>query len=130
MSSTNRAAKRLSLSLVIAVGLLIIIPTESFAQQPGTADSETVTIASEMDFLNQYMFRGIRQNSTEIAVWPSVRLGVRVFSGDGGIKSLGANVDFWNSLHTGDTGLHGPTGTSSSEWRPESGAGGQPSPPL
>ena len=32
-------------------------------------------------------------------------LGVALFSGDGGVKSVGVNVGTWNSLHTGDAGL-------------------------
>ena len=38
-------------------------------------------------FLNQYMFRGIRQNSTGFATWPAVDLGIAAYSGDGGLKS-------------------------------------------
>ena len=56
------------------------------------------------------MFRGIRQHSTGIALWPVADLGLAVYSGDGGLKSAGVNVGTWNSLHTGDTGQDGPTG--------------------
>jgi hypothetical protein len=63
-----------------------------------------------MDVLNQYMFRGIRQNSTEVAMWPAIDLGIAAFSGDGGLKSVGINVGTWNSLHSGDTGTDGPSG--------------------
>ena len=34
----------------------------------------------------------------------------RMYSGDGGLKSVGVNVGTWNSLHTGDTGSDGPSG--------------------
>jgi hypothetical protein len=54
------------------------------------------------------MFRGIRQNSTEVAMWPWADLGIAAFSGDGGLKSVNINLGTWNSLHTGDTGLDGP----------------------
>jgi hypothetical protein len=56
------------------------------------------------------MFRGIRQHSTGIALWPVADLGIAVYSGDGGLKSAGLNIGTWNSLHTGDTGQDGPTG--------------------
>src|SRR6185295_1436192 len=57
-----------------------------------------------------YMFRGIRQNSTGIAIWPAMDLGIAAVSGKGGLKSVGINIGTWNSLHTGDTGLDGPSG--------------------
>jgi hypothetical protein len=56
------------------------------------------------------MFRGIRQNSTGIAMWPYGDLGLSVYSGDGGLKSAGINFGTWNSLHTGDTGTDGASG--------------------
>ena len=33
-----------------------------------------------------------------------------VYSGDGGLKSVGLNVGSWNSLHTGSAGCDGPSG--------------------
>ena len=69
-----------------------------------------MTVTGSLDFLNQYMFRGIRQNSTGIAIWPAVDLGLAAYSGDGGFKSVGINFGTWNSLHTGDTGQDGPSG--------------------
>ncbi len=56
------------------------------------------------------MFRGIRQNSTGIATWPAMDLGISAYSGEGGLKSVGINFGTWNSLHTGDTGQDGPSG--------------------
>jgi hypothetical protein len=56
------------------------------------------------------MFRGIRQNSSGIASWPAVDLGIAAYSGEGGLKSVGINFGTWNSLHTGDTGQDGPSG--------------------
>ena len=55
-------------------------------------------------------FRGIRQHSTGIALWPVADLGVAVYSGDEGVKSASINIGTWNSLHTGDTGQDGPSG--------------------
>jgi hypothetical protein len=69
-----------------------------------------LTVTGNIDFLNQYMFRGIRQNSTGMAIWPSFDLGVAAYSGEGGLKSVGVNFGTWNSLHTGDTGQDGPSG--------------------
>jgi hypothetical protein len=67
-------------------------------------------MTGNVDVLNRYMFRGIRQNGTGMAMWPSFDLGVAAYSGDGGLKTAGINVGTWNSLHTGDTGLDGPSG--------------------
>jgi hypothetical protein len=36
--------------------------------------------------------------------------GLAVYSGNGGLKSVGLNFGTWNSLNTGDTGADGPTG--------------------
>lgn len=69
-----------------------------------------VTVTVTMDVLNQYMFRGIRQNSTEVAMWPTGDVGLSAYAGDGGLKSVGINFGVWNSLHTGDTGSDGPSG--------------------
>jgi hypothetical protein len=107
MSFTIRGVHVFTLA---AVGLVAAMAAPASAQQPGNPDPGVITIAGGIDFLNQYMFRGIRQNSTEIAVWPSAELGIRAYSGDGALKRVGFDVGFWNSLHTGDTGYHGPTG--------------------
>lgn len=56
------------------------------------------------------MFRGIRQHSTGMALWPVADLGAAVYSGKGSLKNVGVNIGTWNSLHTGDTGAAGPSG--------------------
>lgn len=67
------------------------------------------SISGGFDFLNQYMFRGIRQHSTGFASWPWADLGIAAYSGDGVLKSVALNVGSWNSQHTGDTGTDGPS---------------------
>ena len=69
-----------------------------------------MTLTGSFDAVSTYMFRGIRQHSTGIALWPVADLGVAIYSGSGGLKSAGVNVGTWNSLNTGDTGADGPTG--------------------
>jgi hypothetical protein len=69
-----------------------------------------LTISGGYDFLNQYMFRGLRQNSTGIAMWPWADLGIAAYEGDGGLKTVSVNLGTWNSLHTGDTGSDGSSG--------------------
>jgi hypothetical protein len=58
------------------------------------------------------MFRGIRQNSSGMSLWPTADAGVALYSGEGGVKSVGVNLGSWNSLNTGDTGADGPSGRS------------------
>jgi hypothetical protein len=82
------------------------------AQTPEPADPNpgNLTLTGSFDVVSTYMFRGIRQNSTGIALWPSADLGIALYSGDGGLKSTGLNLGTWNSLNTGDTGSDGPSG--------------------
>src|SRR6185436_470451 len=37
-------------------------------------------------------------------------LGVALRSGEGAFKTIGVNVGLWNSLHSGDAGVDGPSG--------------------
>jgi hypothetical protein len=69
-----------------------------------------MTLAGSFDGVSTYMFRGIRQHSTGIALWPVADLGLAVYSGDETLKSATVNIGAWNSLHTGDTGQDGTTG--------------------
>jgi hypothetical protein len=93
-----------------AAVLVAALAAPAAAQEPTDPNPGNVTITVGVDVLNQYMFRGIRQNSTEMAMWPAADLGLALHSGDGALKSAGLNVGTWNSLHTGDTGSDGPSG--------------------
>lgn len=62
--------------------------------------SAQVTVTGGLDFTNQYNFRGIRQNTDGISIWPYVDLGGSVFSGEGGLKSVSVNVGLWNAFHS------------------------------
>jgi hypothetical protein len=74
-------------------------PAASVDPNPGN-----MTLAGSFDVVSTYMFRGIRQHATGIALWPVSDLGLAIYSGDGGLKTAGLNIGTWNSLHTGDTG--------------------------
>lgn len=100
-------------ALTFAACTTILASTPTWAQDGGTPPDPNpgaLTMTGSFDVLNQYMFRGIRQNSTGVVSWPAVDLGVSAFSGDGGLKSVGLNLGTWNSLHSGDTGADGPSG--------------------
>ncbi len=77
---------------------------------PADPNPGNLTLTGSFDLVSTYMFRGLRQHSTGIALWPVADLGISVYSGDGGLKSAGINLGTWNSLHTGDTGQDGPSG--------------------
>jgi hypothetical protein len=46
--------------------------------EPADPNPGALTITGNFDFLNQYMFRGIAQHSTGMAMWPSFDLGSRL----------------------------------------------------
>ena len=85
-------------------------PPAQTAAQPADPNPGSMTLTGSFDGVSTYMFRGLRQNSTGIALWPVADLGIAVYSGDGSLKSASVNVGTWNSLHTGDTGLDSTSG--------------------
>jgi hypothetical protein len=103
--STVRLGGPLALVLLLAVPAAAQAPAAATDPNPGK-----MTLTGSFDGVSTYMFRGIRQHSTGIALWPVVDLGLAVYSGDDTLKSATVNVGTWNSLHTGDTGQDGPTG--------------------
>jgi len=101
-----------ALALMTAVcTTLFLASTPAWAQDSAKPDPNpgALTITGSIDFLNQYMFRGIQQNNTGFATWPAFDLGLAAYSGDGGLKSVNINFGTWNSLHTGNTGQDGPS---------------------
>lgn len=89
------------------------LSSDAAAQSQNAAadpNSGNIAVTGSVDAVSTYMFRGIRQNATGIAVWPVVDLGFAMYSGDGRLNSAGINLGSWNSLNTGDTGAGGPTG--------------------
>ena len=96
--------RRSALAVVAVVGVVVMTSAPAFAQEPKDPNPGAITLTGSIDFLNQYMFRGIRQNGSGIVTWPAVDLGIAAYSGEGGLKSVGINFGTWNSLHSGDTG--------------------------
>ena len=90
---------------------MISAATGSSVYAQGSADPNpgALTLTAGIDFANAYFFRGIPQDDTGVVMWPYGDLGFALFSGDGAFKSVGVNVGTWNSLHTGDAGLDGPS---------------------
>jgi hypothetical protein len=72
MFVTN-GVRRSALAVVAAVGVLVVISAPALAQEAAKDPNPgAMTVTGSLDFLNQYMFRGIRQNSTGIAIWPAI----------------------------------------------------------
>ena len=103
-------AVRLCGAGVLAVALVSLGVTPASAQGSGDPNPGAVTFSGGVDVLNAYFFRGIPQDDTGVITWPYGDLGFSLFSGDGGLKSVSANVGMWSSLHTGSAGSDGPSG--------------------
>jgi hypothetical protein len=85
---------------------------------PASAQSDPkVAITGGFDVTNQYNFRGIRQNRSEVSLWPYIDFGIPAWSGDGALKAITVNLGTWNAFHTelsDRTNLDGET--SSNKW--------------
>ena len=107
MSSTTSFLKGLSgmAGALALVGLTAQTASAQAAPEPPKPNSGNLTLTGSFDFINTYMFRGILQDDTKVMMWPAVDLGIKAYSGEGGLKSVGLNFGTWNSLHTGNAGM-------------------------
>jgi hypothetical protein len=96
--------------IVLAIAAVSAAAPARAQTSPPDPNPGSLTLTGSFDLVSTYMFRGIRQHSTGIALWPVADLGVAIYTGDGALKSAAANVGTWNSLNTGDTGADGPSG--------------------
>ena len=112
MLSMSRVRNNTRMLAAAACTTLILASGPAWAQDAPSVDPNpgAVTITGSIDFLNQYMFRGLQQNNTGLVTWPAFDLGIAAYSGDGGLKGVGINFGTWNSLHSGNTGSDGPSG--------------------
>jgi len=94
---------RVAAALGAAAALLWATPASAQGTDPNPG---AMTLTANFEVVNAYMFRGIPQDESRVIMWPSADLGIALFSGDGGVKSVGVNIGTWNSLHTGDAGLN------------------------
>ena len=103
--------RRYGCSAIVVTAAVACLAAPAWAQDaPADPNPGNLTFTGSIDFLNTYMFRGIRQDDTKVIMWPALDLGLAAYSGDGGLKSVGVNVGSWNSLHTGVAGAKGPSG--------------------
>jgi hypothetical protein len=100
----TRAVRPFGPSLLAVAALVACLATPAAAQD-ADPNPGALTISGAFDVTNAYMFRGIPQDESGVIFWPYFDLGMAVYSGDGGLKSVTINFGTWNSLHTGDAGL-------------------------
>ena len=91
----------------MAVAVLCCLTAPAMAQDDPNPGAMTLTGA--FDFTNAYMFRGIPQDESGLIMWPYADLAIALHSADSGLKSATVNLGTWNSLHTGNAGLDGPS---------------------
>jgi hypothetical protein len=108
-----------TLALLLAAPAMLAFSVPAYAQaqqivlsaEPGDPNPGNLTITGAIDFTNNYMFRGIRQDADpQLIMQPYFDLGIALHSADSGLKSATINFGTWNSLHTGGSGLDSASG--------------------
>jgi len=90
-------------SVTLVAGALAMTG-QTAAAQPADSSGRRLTLSGNLDVANAYFLRGLPQADTEVILQPSIDGGVSVS------RNLSVHVGLWNSLHTGATGLDGPSG--------------------
>jgi hypothetical protein len=86
----------------LAVLALIVTAVPAAAQDA----APVVVVTGGIDLVNQYNFRGIRQNTGGVSVWPFVDFGFTPFRGEGALKTVNFNVGTWNAFHSDGNNLY------------------------
>lgn len=105
-----RAPGRLLLTAVGAV--LSICGSAPALAQAASSDPNpgALTFTGVLDVPSVSVFRGILQEADpKLTLWPAADVGLALFSGAGGLKSVGVNFGVWHSLQTGSSGTDGPS---------------------
>lgn len=108
--SFTRAARFVFPAMVVLA--VVLTATPAWAQDP-----PPVVVTGGLDLVNQYNFRGIRQNTEGVSIWPYVDFGFTPYRDDGGLKTVGVNIGTWNAFHSqidDFTNLDGET--TSNKW--------------
>ena len=103
------AVRRGLCAAMAVVAIVACCASTADAQTPTDPNRGNITFTGAFDFVNAYMFRGLRQDDTRLIMWPSTDAGIRLYSGNGAVKNAVLHVGSWNSLHTGLAGSAGPT---------------------
>ena len=76
--------------------MVTLISTPAWAQDA----PPVVVVTGALDVTNQYNFRGIRQNTDGVSIWPYIDFGFTPFRGDAALKTVSLNVGSWNAIHS------------------------------
>ena len=104
----------MSLTRAVRFGFSAMVLAIVLQASPASAQ---VVVTGGLDLVNQYNFRGIRQNTDGVSIWPYIDFGFTPFMGDGGLKTVGVNVGTWNAFNSqidDFTNLDGET--TSNKW--------------
>ena len=94
--SFTRAA-RFGLSALTALGVSVAAAQPALAQDAAPA-APPVVVTGGLDFVNQYNFRGIRQNTEGVSIWPFIDFGFTPYRGDGALKTVTSDTQpAWKS---------------------------------
>jgi hypothetical protein len=97
-------------SVLAGLALLLLGASNAAAQVD-------LAVTGGLDVTNQYNFRGIRQNGSEVSIWPYIDIGIPAWSGDGALKAVTLNLGTWNAFHTElDNGVNLDGEVSSNKW--------------
>lgn len=108
MTSFAHGFRGMTRIAVAAAALMAATSAPALAQDDPNPGALTLTAG--LDVPSVYFFRGIRQEADpKLTLWPFGDLGIALYEGDGGIKSVGVNLGVWHSLHTGTSGSGGPS---------------------
>jgi hypothetical protein len=80
---------------VLAVLCIVLAASPARAQDP-----PPVVVTGGLDLVNQYNFRGIRQNTEGVSIWPYVDFGFTPYRSDGALKTVGVNLGTWNAFNS------------------------------
>lgn len=90
--SMNRTA-HYGRSALMASALVTLLAAPAAAQAPAPSGPK-LAVTGGLDVTNQYDFRGIRQNTEGVAIWPYIDFGVT------GLGKATLNVGSWNSFNS------------------------------
>ncbi len=119
---TTRTVPSCGALLAFAVSL-VATSAATVGAQPSSAPPAPVGAVVGTTVTNHYVFRGVRQNATGVAVRPFADLEFMPYSGDATLEQIVVRVGFWNSLNSGDTGAGGPADAPWYESRVSGGVG-------
>jgi hypothetical protein len=104
------------MSFIRATRFVVAAVVLGVALQAAPASAQ-VAVTGGLDLVNQYNFRGIRQNVDGVSIWPYIDFGFTPFMGDGGLKTIGVNVGTWNAFNSEIDGFTNRDGeTTSNKW--------------